>query len=160
MAIVKLGAVFILTLSLAGFANYLIYLNTLVITFLSVTGFLCTLVLPILIAAVIWRFPSTVLGKLEPSQPPSQRDQDFILLGVTLIGLYALVFGIVDLMYFEALRVAEREAMDPNRTGLFSPTPHVVAGRYTNILQSAIGLVLLLGKEAIARFLRTARSAT
>lgn len=158
LVLVKLGAVVILIMALAGLANYLVYLNTLRLTAVTAIGFLFTFVAPILIAAALWLFPSTVVGKIELESSPEYGDADFILLGVTLIGLYAFVFGVIDLVYFEALRHAEQQAIDPERTAVFAvPSPHAIAGRYTNLVQIVIGLGLLVGKRQIARLLRRAR---
>lgn len=80
-----------------------------------------------------------------------------MVIAVTLIGLYVLIFGIIDLVYYESVRIAQRELVDPDRLGYYSPSPDVVAGRITNIVQIAIGFLLLAGKRGIARLITVAR---
>ena len=82
---------------------------------------------------------------------------DWVLISVTLIGLYVLIFGVIDLAYYESFRIAERDLVDPDRLGFYSPSPDSVAGRITNIVQIVIGLVLLAGKRGIARLIRAGR---
>ena len=83
--------------------------------------------------------------------------QDLWVLGVSLIGLYALVFGVIDLLFVESLRFAERGFAESSNLPDYGASPQSIVGRVTNITQILIGLALILGRRRIAGFLRNVR---
>lgn len=159
VVLVKLCAVIILVLSMQSLTEYFaFYVNTVEANFIAVTAFLLNFAIPIVIAAVLWFFPATVVGTVSGDSQPIESGVDLALLAVTLIGLYTLTFGIIDLGYYESFRIAEQNAVDPNRLGIYGPSPDTIAGRITNIIQIILGLALLIGKKQIARLVSRARS--
>lgn len=160
VVLVKLCAVIIVVItmqSLTGFVAF--YVNTPEANFIAITAFLLNFALPMLIAVALWFFPATIIGPVTNDGSDAASAPDWVLLSVTLIGLYVLVFGVIDLAYYESFRVAEQKALDPDQLGIYSPSPETVAGRITNIVQIVIGLILLGGKRGIARLIRSAKSA-
>jgi len=162
IVLVKLGAVFIVVLSLQGLTSYASYFvageDALEITLIA---FLFVFAIPFGISALLWFFPATIVG-ITPLDVQERQDEPAratygILVGVTLVGLYTLVFGIIDLFYYEAVRVAEASYLGIEGAGTYEPTPDTAAGRYTNILQVLLGISLLLGRNGIARALAKVR---
>lgn len=158
VVLVKLCAVIIVVItmqSLTGFVAF--YVNTPEANFIAVTAFFLNFVLPVLLAAALWFFPATIIGSTSNASNDTTSGPDWVLLSVTLIGLYVLVFGVVDLGYYESFRVAEQQALDPDRLGIYTPSSETIAGRITNIIQIIIGLMLLAGKRRIAHLIRAAK---
>ena len=159
VVLVKLCAVVIVVLAMQGVTGYVaFYVNTVEATFIALTASTLNFVLPVAIAAVLWFFPATVVGDISDDAQAIESGVDLALLAITLIGLYTLVFGVIDLVYFESFRVAERSIIDPDKIGIYRPSPDTVAGRMTNIVQIIIGLALLVGKKSISRLLLRART--
>ena len=154
LVLVKLCAVIIVVLSMRTFTEFAaFYVHTPEADFVAVTAFLLNFALPILIAVALWFFPANVIGRVSDDTGVLGSNVDVVLLSVSLIGLYVLVFGVIDLAYFESFRIAEQEALDPDRLGLYRPSPDTIAGRVTNIIQIVIGLVLVVGRRQIARLI-------
>ena len=116
LVLVKLGAVFIVVYALGNLASYV----TLIFSgsqslLLSLFLFALVFMVPALIAWVLWSFPSMSVGSLyrdSDAAPAGAGDSSHVLLiGVSLIGVYTLVFGIIDLVYFEATRIAEKNCL-------------------------------------------------
>ena len=161
VVLVKLCAVIIVVLSLRTFSEFAaFYVHTPDADFIAVTAFLLNFALPILIAVALWFFPATIIGRVSDDTSVLGSGVDVVLLSVTLIGLYVLVFGVIDLAYFESFRIAEQEALDPNRIGIYKPSPDTIAGRVTNIIQIVIGVVLLIGRRRIARLIGGPKAAS
>lgn len=162
VVLVKLGAAVIVVLALQGLSTYTAYMvsgpDMLGPTILA---FLFNFVIPIAIASVLWRFPNTLLGRLSAEGTDASEDfkvsQDLWVLGISLIGLYALVFGVIDLLFFESLRFAEQGIAESNNLPDAGASLQSIVGRVTNIAQIIFGLALILGRRRIAQFLRNAR---
>ncbi len=159
VVLVKLCAVIIVVItmqSLTGFVAF--YVNTPEANFIAISAFFLNFVLPMLIAVALWFFPATIIGPASDNSNDGASGPDWALLSVTLIGLYVLVFGLIDLVYYESFRVAEQQAFDPDGLGIYEPSPDTTAGRITNMVQIVIGLILLAGKRGIARLIRSAKT--
>ena len=159
VVLVKLCAVIIVVItmqSLTGFVAF--YVNTPEANFVAVSAFFLNFILPMLIAVALWFFPATIIGPTSGERNDASTGPDWALLSVTLIGLYVLVFGVIDLVYYESFRAAEQKAFDPDGLGIYEPSPDTIAGRITNIVQIVIGLGLLAGKRGIARFIKSAKA--
>ena len=161
VVLVKLCAVIVVVLSLRTFSEFAaFYVHTPEADFMAVTAFLLNFALPILIAAALWFFPATIIGRVSDDTSVLGSSVDVVLLSVSLIGLYVLVFGVIDLAYFESFRIAEQEALDPSRLGIYKPSPNIIAGRVTNIIQVVIGVVLLVGRRRITRIIGGRKAAS
>ena len=137
VVLAKLCAVVIVVLSLQSLTNHLSYLlNTEGAFFFAALAFLFNFGIPVALAAVLWFFPATTLNlkSTDPAMSALPNDPDnYILVGVSLVGLYVLVFGVVDLFYFESVRYAEAQYFADGAYGTYEPSAGTVAGRYTNI---------------------------
>lgn len=158
LVLVKLCAVIVVVITLQNLTTDLAYY---VISphadFVLIMAVVMNFALPMLIAAALWFFPATIIGPVSNQINSEPAEPDWTVIAVTLIGLYVLIFGLIDLLYYESFRIAERDIVDPDRVGFYSPSPDSVAGRITSIVQSAIGLLLLAGKRGIARLITAAR---
>lgn len=159
--LVKLGAVFLLVSVLQDINGFLAYFEFLEerkgLVIFSLT---MVVVLPLLIVAVLWFFPATLVGKLSADSADTVRldtAAGATLVGVTLVALYALVFGLVDLFYYESVRYAEASFAEELAYLPYRPSTDTIVGRYTNVFQIFVGLVLLLGRRGISQTLAAAR---
>ncbi len=160
VVLVKLCAVVIVVLSMQSLTGYVAYyVNTEEANFLAVSAFLLNFGLPLVFAGILWFFPATVIGDVSGDTQPIEGGVDIVVLAVTLVGLYTLVFGVIDLAYYESFRATQQEIMDPDGFGTYSPSAQTVAGRVTNIIQIVLGLSLLVGRRQIARLLSRVRTA-
>lgn len=162
VVLVKLGAVLILVYALQGLSTYttFIYSGSEIIG-AAILAFALNFLVPAVIAYVLWSFPNTVVGRLSGQESTEDnRGADplaVLTIGVSLIGLYAFVFGVVDLLYFEALRfndlkMAEESGFDQARI-----SSQIFAGRITNIAQIMMGVILIFGRRQISTLLRRFR---
>lgn len=130
--------------------------------YVAAVVFCLVLVLPAAFSWALWKFPATITGALyDRSESPSESDANSpkaLLIGVTLIGLYTLVFGIIDLVYFEAHRYAELQLAKDANFPEYPILPQTVAGRATNIVQIILGGILIYGRNGITTFLRQVRT--
>ena len=164
IALIKLGAVFIVVLALQNLAYYLSFImGSAEYVRIAIVVFCLVFVLPVATAFLLWRFPNLISGSLySRSEEGAGKSLDIdkvLLVGVSLIGLYTLVFGVIDLVYFEAHRYAELQLAKDANFPEYPVLPQTVAGRITNILQVILGVVLIYGRRGIALFLRQIRTA-
>lgn len=164
MVLVRLGAVFIVVYALNNLTHYITFLmNSPDYRLIAVFTFFLVFVLPASMAWVLWRFPATVVGSLyraAEEQPKGEQDMQWVLLiGISLIGVYTLVFGTIDLLYFEANRYAEYKMAQAANFPGYRATPDVIAGRITNVAQVVLGTMLIYGRGGLARFLYQIRTA-
>ena len=161
VTLIKLGAILVVILALGRLTDYAFYLPDGAPASLLAGGLILNFLVPVAIAWLLWRFPNLIAGTLAPfesdsGKPPLSAD-DVMLIGVALIGLYTLVFGVLDLMYFEGYRYAEHEiaklANFPERPA----SPQDFAGRISKIAQIAFGIALLVGRRRIVELVRRAR---
>lgn len=164
VVLVKLGAIFFVIYSLQNVSYLLGYVGASA-DYIKVAAlsFLLIGLIPWLIAAALWKFPNHVVSQLsETEEGENVEVSDLnhpLLIGVSLIGVYAVTFGIIDLMYYEAMRLT---SMDLARQyGSENPTVSldIIAGRYTNILQIVLGALLIVGRQTISSFLIRVRRA-
>jgi len=164
LVLVKMSAVIIVVLSLQSLTGYIGYLGTSDASWPYATAaFFLNFGIPLLIAGLLWFFPATIIGLKESAELQTEKDlqigEAYLLIGITLLGLYAFVFGIVDLLYYESLRFAEKRYLDAEIMGIYRASPETDAGRFTNLVQIVLGLLLLVGRRTIAHLLNRARTA-
>ncbi len=160
VVLVKLCSVIIVVMSLQSLTGYVgYYVNSPETDFNLIGSILLSSGIPILIAASIWFFPATIIGDVSNDSNALPAETDISVLAVTLVGLYILLFGIIDLAYYESLRVYENSLGGSGLYDSTSTSPTISAGRASTLIQIFIGLVLLIGRQSIARILRTARGA-
>jgi hypothetical protein len=164
LVLVRLGAIFIIVYALQNLANYMTFImgggDYMLV---AVFEFFLVFAVPALISWTLWRFPRSVVGSLysgdEKAQENSEHSGRALLIGLSLLGVYTLVFGIIDLVYFEAHRFAEYRLTDYADYFDYPILPQTIAGRTTNIVQIVFGIALIYGRNGIATFLRQIRTA-
>lgn len=162
--LVKLGAVFIIVYALQNLAYYISFLMG-AQDYIQIAAviFCLVFILPVAFSWALWKFPATITGALyDKAENPGEGDavsQSALTIGVTLIGLYTLVFGIIDLVYFEAHRYAELQLAKDANFPEYPILPQTVAGRMTNIVQVVLGGILIYGRNGISVLLRQVRTA-
>jgi hypothetical protein len=164
LVLVKLGAIFIIVYALQNLANYMTFImggGEYMLT--AVFEFFLIFAIPALISWALWRFPRSIVGSLysgnDKALESSEDTGHILLVGISLLGVYTLVFGIIDLVFFEAHRFAEYRLSDYADYLDYPILPQTVAGRITNIVQIVVGIVLIYGRNGIATFLRQVRKA-
>ncbi len=118
---------------------------------------------PAVIGAGIWIYAERIsrlsAGVSEAEESHGMRPADLIMVGSILIGLYAVLFGIVDGFAAEAGFLAEPDLGDNVPVRWTTDSAQRLARRIPYIVQVALGLFLILGRERIARLLLKARYA-
>lgn len=128
------------------------------------------LVISILIAAVpaaigagIWVYAESI-SRLSPNATEAElsdkiQPTDLVIVGTVLIGLYAVIFGIVDgfatEVSFWSHDIRTRTFEMPSQYD----TAQRVSARIPYIVQVVLGLLLIIGRKTIARLLMKARYA-
>ena len=108
------------------------------------------------IAVALWKFPATVLGETQTAEEPDTAvDSDALLyIGISLLGLYVLVFGMLEFMSAVSFHMMIVEYQSP------SGLPAEIKSRYiVSTVQILLGVVLLLGKTGMTRLISKARRA-
>lgn len=157
VVLTKLAAIFIAVFALRDLSQFVSFYAGNAAAFpplLSALGL--QFLIPVAIALVLWRFPNLVVGSMAISAANESADRGsadtMLLIGVSLLGLYTLIFGVIDLVYFETHRYAQRELAEAANMDFYGDSPDNVAGRITNLCQIAFGVVLILGRRRISKF--------
>lgn len=164
VVLTKLAAVFIAVLALRDLSQFVFfYVGSTASSAPVLSALGLQFLIPIAIAFLLWRFPSLVVGSMANSTTNVSAGSDsaemLLLIGVSLLGLYTLVFGVVDLVYFEAHRYAQRELAEAANMDFYGDSPDNVAGRIANLCQIAFGVTLIFGRRRLSKFLLRIRSA-
>ena len=155
--VARLGALVIATLAVHRFGYSIPYMTNLTAQgyAIAVGGML---VFPLILALVLWLAPNALLGKdidLSSEQDTAISATTLSRIGVALLAIWVLAFGIIDLIYFEAEIIASRRAFESS----FALQPEQFAGRVTNIAQITIGLGLWLKRHVVAGLVMGGRNA-
>ena len=108
-----------------------------------------TLVFPLAIAAILWNLPSTILGKLSlPDETMLADDhQELLFVGIVLLGIYTLVFGIIAFVDSAMMHINDAANVRPGR---YEVLPHVIGRYVTSIAQILLGSALILGRQGLS----------
>jgi len=163
VVLVKLGAAFIVVTAVGNFQAYLsLILGKSWWAPTAVIALLFAVALPAVIAFVFWKFPNTVVGSLTASTDGETSQgitpNELLLIGVSLLGLYTLVFGLVDLVHTETMSVTfvrHLQMMNMPETTL---SPDADAQRYAGLARIIIGFVMIAGRHKIAGMLYRPRA--
>ena len=160
VVVVKIGAVIIVTLALQHLSSYLSWMAVTsewpaaVFAVITLSFFL-----PVIMASILWFFPTTIVGTLsqtrEPTEPPTYSPELILMIGISLIGLFMLVSGLLDIIFWESTWqiIQQSEARnDP-------VSPQTLASRITNIARLLFGFGLLFGRRKIADWIYGIRRA-
>lgn len=128
----------------------------------STAGFFIMLwLLGLAISGVLWVFPLTVARKLLPvmSEPRSEPQVDASVamsLGLVLIGLWVLAYGLVNAAYWLTLMVSIHRMGGES----YAWTPEQVAGITATVIELAVGVGLLFGAKGLKRLIYRFRYGT
>lgn len=115
--------------------------------------FALSFILPVIIAAIIWKFPATVFGKVAPEaqdlEIKGMEAEGMMVIGTALLGLYVSVFGLLDVLYWESVSIWEKSLVDFYDSDPYQSSPGIVAARIASIAQVALGVALILGRKGI-----------
>ena len=158
--VVKIGAVIIVMLALQHLSSYLSWMAVTsewpaaVFAVIALSFFL-----PVIMASILWFFPATIVGGLsqieEPTESPVYSPELILMIGISLIGLFILVSGLLDIIFWESTWqiVQQSEQRD-------SPvSPQTLASRITNFARLLLGFGLLFGRRTIADWIYAIRFA-
>jgi hypothetical protein len=116
-------------------------------------------ILPIGIAIVLWLHPEKVTGAQIVSAKADEAvsASAILMIGITLLGLYVFVYGVVDLFYIEAVRIAQSRATDEMNLPNDVMHAQAFAGRITNVVKIVLGVCLILGRNGLTRLFLKAK---
>ena len=147
----RFGAIWIVMVAIHSFASSVVYMEG-----LSPTGYFIVLggmiIVPLLIAFILWQAPAAFLGNdLDATLPDVSKAGLYGVakIAVSLLALWVLVFGLIDLFYYEAEMWIVRKELGFGSEA----TAEQLAGRFTNILQILIGIGLWTQRVVVARLI-------
>ncbi len=158
--LVSIAAAFLFVRGVQGLSSYS-YLLTADRQFaaFAVVTLLFSVVLPIGISIVLWLHPEKVTGAQNTtakSEFPISAGT-ILMIGLTLLGLFVFVYGVVDLFQTEASRLLRsRAAANLDLPNEVIDTQSTV-DRIMYIVQIALGLSLILGRNGLSRLLLKAK---
>ena len=122
----------------------------------NLLAFVPALVIPLLIAALLWQFPATILGSdTHLDKHLEGIDYGALLgVGVSLLGLYVISAGLLDLASALSLQVNSPD--HASMAGLQGQIKHTYV---MALSQLALGVVFVVGRRGIAGLLGKARRA-
>jgi hypothetical protein len=114
---------------------------------------------PLSVAIILWLYPEKVAGAQVVGEGPEEAltASAIMMIGISLLGLYVAIYGVVDLVYFETLKIAQAKmAVDmdlPNEAlGM-----QAIARRATYAVKILLGVCLILGRNGLTRLLLKAK---
>ena len=163
VVLVKLGAALIVVTAVGNFQTYLsLILGKPWWVPTALIALLFAVVLPVVIAFVFWKFPNTVIGSLaagtDGDKSQGATPNELLLIGVALIGLYTLVFGLVDLVHTETMRVTFVRHLRMMNMPETTVSPDADAQRYAGFVRIILGFVMIAGRHKIAGMLHTRKT--
>ena len=155
VVLVKLGAAVIVVTAVGNFQTYVsLILGKPWWIPTALIALLFSVLLPVLMAFVFWKFPNTVIGSLESGSDRGSTQtitpSELLLIGISLLGLYTLVFGLVDLVHTETLRVTFVRHLRMMNMPETTVSPDADAQRYAGIARVVLGSLLIAGRHKIS----------
>ena len=158
--LVRLAAVFLFVRAVQGLStfSYLLSGDEKVATFAVITV-VFMVILPAAVAIVLWIHPEKVTGaqaSVGKSDGPISAQQ-ILMIGVSLLGLYLIVYGVVDLFRIEANHVLQQQLAGDAGMQDDVQRRAMVISRFGYGIQLAMGVFLILGRSGISRLLLKAK---
>ena len=158
--LVRLAAAFLFVRGVQGLSSYS-YLLTADKQFaaFAIVTLLFSVVLPIVIAIILWTHPEKVTG----AQITTAKSEDAVnagvslMIGITLLGLYVFVYGVVDLFQIEASQMLRSQVAANLGLPNEAVDRQAIADRIMYMVQIALGLALILGRNGLSRLLMKAK---
>lgn len=156
--LVRLAAVFLFVRAVQGLStfSYMLSGDEKVATFAVIT-IVFMVILPAAVAIVLWIHPEKVTGaqaSVGKSDGPISAQQ-ILMIGVSLLGLYLIVYGVVDLFRIEANQVLQQQLAGdlPGE----AQNRAMVISRFGYGIQLAMGVLLILGRSGLSKLLLKAK---
>ena len=108
---------------------------------------------------MLWQYPEKVSG----AQAPSTTDEgpltasQVLVIGITLLGLYLFVYGILDLLRVESSEVIVHRLADQSGVPASGATPELVVERLIYGAQIIIGMLMVVGRRRMSHLLFKAK---
>ncbi|MGH8085442.1 MAG: hypothetical protein ACREPV_09220 [Lysobacter sp.] len=123
------------------------------IVWASLYGFI--LILGFFVCVLLWFFPLSVARKLLPvmHEPRSEQSLDAstaMSVGITLIGIWVMAFGLVDAIYWIVLFV---RAQQVDTTAYFEWLPDQIAGMVATAAEVLLAAWLIFGSRGVKRLI-------
>ena len=158
--LVRLAAAFLFVRGIQGLTaySYLLTGDSPAPSFAIVT-LVFGVMLPIGIAIILWLHPEKVTG----AQIVSAKSEEalsasaILMIGITLLGLYVVVYGVVDLFHFEAMQYVQSKATDEMNLPNEAMNAQAVASRVANFVKILLGVCLILGRNGLTRLFLKAK---
>lgn len=151
VVVVKIGAVIIVMLSLQHLSSYMNWMAVSSEWPAAVFAIIAlSFILPVIMAAILWFFPATIVGTLskieKPAESPVYSPELILMIGLSLIGLFVMISGLLDIIFWESTWqiVQQSESRDA------PVSPQTLASRVTNFVRLLFGFGLLFGRRKIA----------
>jgi len=115
--------------------------------------------MPIGIAIILWLYPEKVTGAqiVSTKNEEAVSSSAVLMIGITLLGLYVFVYGVVDLFRIETLQMLQSGMA----TNLDLPNEvmnsQAIANRVTYAVKIVLGLCLILGRSGLTRMFLKAK---
>jgi len=158
--LVRLAAVFLFVRGVQGLSSfsYLLTGDAQLATFAIVT-LIFGVFLPAGIAIVMWRHPEKVIGpQLAPAKPDSVVSAvQLLMIGISLLGLYSLVYGLVDLLRIEAEQMSLAQFAASMNLPNEAADTRTIGSRIAYSAQIALGVCLILGRNGLSWLLVKAK---
>lgn len=160
--LVRLAATFLFVRGIQGLAAF----GYLLTSELPVSGYgAFTLVfgvlLPTGIAMVLWTWPEKITGaeQKHPGTADAVTAEQVLAIGLSLLGLYVLVYGVADLIAGESAHLFARRHAPQELLPDLQEVQQTVASRVRYVSQILLGLALLACRNGVSSLLLRARYA-
>ncbi len=158
LVLVRLWAVFVVVIAANNLGEYSAYfVGPEGAILLQLSVFSLTFVVPCLLAATLWFYPSVVIGdssnQNESSNVEGVDAKIVMSIGLTVVGVYVLISGITQFTYNEAVQISQNAYAAS--VGIDRPdiVPGFYASRLTSLVEIVLGLILILGRHGFSRIL-------
>ena len=111
-------------------------------------------VVPLVAAFFLWAYADQISHiPFAPQRPATIGDFEFeelVSVGIHLIGIYVLVFGVISMAYTESLALAQSSRFTDNDSLSDVVSPHTIGNRISYVVQIVLGYILLRrGKRGV-----------
>jgi hypothetical protein len=110
---------------------------------------------------VLWLYPEKVTGAQVTGTRAEESisAQQILLIGISLMGLYILIYGIVDLFKVESLLALQRQRALTSNFSLEFYEGQAIVDRITYLIQIVLGFFMVLGRNSLSRIILKVRYA-
>lgn len=118
---------------------------------------------PVVAAVLVWRLAPTIGSfggdNSDPALASTSSDAKLIVIGTFLVGLYALLFGIVNAVSVEVGLWAQDALNETTRFPTDSAWLRSLPSRVPYLIQIVLGIILMLGRNGFVSVVSRARYA-